>query len=239
MIEQEEEHMENDGEQNEGLDEGLAKSIKWPDVPRLCFGPGPEGHLNACVGWMQSRPNELDGYLEGYRRAAMVLFASAIANNTSPDLVVFPLAFLWRHHIELSLKDAIATGRLLEDKDWSFPDGHKLWDLWMTAKPYIHRCGPKNAPELKNAEANIKEFEKIDPYADGFRYPLNKDRSARSMPNAPEYVNIRLLQDAMEALGNFFHGVRAELSSQLEYKQDWEAERRQEMEAEYRRSYGE
>lgn len=233
------ESMQNDIEDDEDLVADQEAEKKWPDVPRLCFGPGPNEQLNACVGWVQTRSDKLGGYLEGYRRAAVALFESAIANKTSPELVVFPLAFLWRHHVELALKDVIATGRLLEGQEWGFPEGHGLLNLWMTAKPYVLRCGPKNAPEVKNIELNIREFEKIDPYADGFRYPLNKDRSARSMPNVPEYVNLRVLQDAMEALGNFFWGVRIMLSTELECQEEWKSEYCRDADEEYRRSYGE
>jgi hypothetical protein len=42
-------------------------------------------------------------------------------------------------------------------------------------------------------------------------------------------VNLQVLQDSMEALANFFEGVRSELSSRLDYLA--------EMEAEYTRQY--
>jgi hypothetical protein len=37
-------------------------------------------------------------------------------------------------------------------------------------------------------------------------------------------VNLQVLHDAMEALTNFFDGVRSELSSRLEYLAEMEAE---------------
>jgi hypothetical protein len=67
----------------------------------------------------------------------------------------------------------------------------------------------------------------IDPGADGFRYPLNWDRTARSLPNAPEYVNLRILHEAMEALANFLSGVRSELGTRLDYIAQMEADERE------------
>lgn len=192
--------------------------MAWPDVPRLCFGPGEPAHLNACVGWVQAQPREMFGYAEGYRTAAVVLFESAVERGMSPDYLVFPLTFLWRHHVELALKDIIATGRQLAGEPWGFPPHHRLLDLWNDAKRHVLMCGDPAAPELANVEANLVEFENIDPGADGFRYPLNRARTSRSLPNAPEHVNVGALHEAMEALANFLSGVRSELGRRLEYE---------------------
>lgn len=192
----------------------------WPDVPRVCFGPGDLPFLDANVGWVQSRPHEMHGYVEGYRQAATALYDCAA---TSPDYLVFPLAFLWRQHLELALKDIIAVGRTLAGETWHFPRGHRLLDLWNTARPYIEKCGDPNAPVLANVEASLREFEHVDPWADGFRYPLNRDQTARSMPNVPDIVSLQALNEAMQALANFFSGVNSTLGAHLEYK--LEAER--------------
>lgn len=199
--------------------------MAWPDVPRLCFGPGDPFQLNACVGWVQSRPHDMHGYVEGYRKAAVALFESVVASNESPDYLVFPLTFLWRHHVELGLKDIIAAGRQLAGEPWAFPTNqHRLLTLWNEARPHIIKCGDPAAPELGNVEANIREFEMIDPSSTGFRYPLNQALTEGSLPNAPEWVNLRVLHDAMEAVANFLSGVRSELGVRLDYTIEMEAE---------------
>lgn len=164
------------------------------------------------------------GYIEGYRKAATALFDYGVKTRTSPDYLVFPMAFLWRHHIELALKDVIAKGRRLAGQPWGFPAGHSLTKLWNEAHAHIIQCGDPNAPELVNVEANLREFEQVDPGADGFRYPFNRDRDARSLHAAPDHVNLRVLHEAMEALANFFDGVRSELSARLDYVSEMEAE---------------
>lgn len=201
-----------------------ALPMAWPDVPRICFGPGDPAHLDACVGWVQSRPHDMHGYVEGYRSAAVALFQSAVDAHVSPDYLVFPMAFLWRHHVELALKDIIAVGRQLAGEPWGFPPQHRLLDLWDEAKAHVVRLGDPAAPELANVEDNLREFEAIDPGSDGFRYPLNRARTARSLPNAPDYVNLRVLHEAMEALANFLSGVRSELGLRLDYTMQMEAE---------------
>lgn len=190
----------------------------WPDVPRICFGPGQPRKLNACVGWVQSRPHDMHGYVEGYRQAATVLVEHAEELQASPDYLVFPFAFMWRQHIELALKQIIAVGRELNNEPCGFPDGHKLVNLWNTAKPFVLQTGDPRAPEIATVEANIKEFERIDPYADGFRYPLDRGQAGPSLPNVPDLVNLRVLQDAMEALANFLSAVTSELRRRIEWQ---------------------
>jgi hypothetical protein len=46
------------------------------------------------------------------------------------------------------------------------------------------------------------------------------------MPSAPDYVNLRVLQEGMEALANIFSGVRSELAARIDYVQQALAEGR-------------
>src|SRR5262245_29386486 len=149
-------------------------STRWPDVPRTCFGPGMPRHLNACVDWVLSGPHGMTGYIEGYRRAAEAVYESTVRTRTSPEYTVFPLAFLWRHHVELALKAIIALGRELKHEDGRFPEHHGLVNLWRAAKPHLVDCSNAQNPELVNVEANLYEFERIDPASLGFRYPIEK-----------------------------------------------------------------
>lgn len=79
-------------------------ALAWPDVPRLCFGNGNDRDLNACVSWVLGM-GEIHPYAEGYRPAAAVLYETAAARHHSPDYVLWPMAFMWRHYLELALKD--------------------------------------------------------------------------------------------------------------------------------------
>jgi hypothetical protein len=72
---------------------------------------GDDRRYIADVRWVQSR-KDFFGYVEGYRRAAETLFESLEHTPQSPNFMVWPLAFLWRHFIEISLKDIIATGKV-------------------------------------------------------------------------------------------------------------------------------
>lgn len=201
----------------EGDERTASPLMSWPDVPRLAFGPGLFGELNADLAWARKRPRDMYGYVEGYRRAAVALYGYTVETRASPDYMLFPIAFAWRHYVEIALKDIIAAGRELAGEKWSFPKGHRLLDLWREAHPHITNLGDPAAPELANVENNICEFDRIDHVGDGFRYPLNLAGTDRSLPNAPANVNLRVLHEAMDAVGTFLSCVRSELSARLDY----------------------
>ena len=180
----------------------------WPDVPRVCFGKDGPGHLITNVDWVrQSTEIATRAYVEGYRRAAEALFAhTTTVQRMSPEYMLWPLAFLWRHHVELALKDIIATGRQIKngDEGRSFPRIHRLRELWDTAKPHIVMYGDPNAPELANVAGNIDEFESVDESSTSFRYAPEGVGGLRKLPGT---VNLTALHEAMVAISNFLDAV--------------------------------
>jgi hypothetical protein len=210
-----------DDEISEGAESDLCPDIPWPDVPRQGFGDGEPRRLTSDLRWAQRYG--MYGYVEGYARAARAVFEAADQQN--PNYFIWPLAFLWRHHLEIALKEIIAAGRELGGRQGKFPPGHDLLKLWQEAKCHIRRCGPHDSPELRNVEANVVEFQKIDPAGDGFRYPRARDMRSMSLPDAPEQVNLATLQDAMEAVAAFLSAVRTEMGVRLDYISEQESHR--------------
>lgn len=202
------------------LDEEELPALIWPSVPRICFGPGqPPWYLNANLDWVLGT-NEVGirAYSLGYLRAAEALYEhSTQCSRLSPDYIIFPLAFLWRHYVELALKEIIVLGRELRGEGGAdVGTHHRLRDLWQAAKPYIVEHGSPDAPELAHVEANIDELERIDPYATGFRYLLDRSQKNRGLSKPPSEVNLRVLQEAMVALGAFFEAVHTSQSVALD-----------------------
>lgn len=179
---------------------------EWPDVPRLAFGEGPDRRFNADVRWVQSS-KDLEIYGLSYRQAAEAYFEWVAKARPNPTYMLWPLAFLWRHHIELSLKSIISLGWKLEGQRRGFPEGHGLLRLWREAKPYIERTGPEDSSELVNVEQNIMEFDRIDPGSTGFRYPVASGGQLASLVDPPDVVNLRSFHEAMLAVSNFFGAV--------------------------------
>lgn len=184
-------------------EEESAGNAPWLNMPLAGFGPGPERRLNAQIERNQGTREGMFRYAEGYRRAASAVFASALTTKEPPEFTVWPLAFLWRHHLELTLKWIIATGHELHGELATFPERHHLDELWRDAKRYIVETSSADAPGIAEVEAAIHDFERIDPGADGFRYPFARKSRDGSLHDAPREVNLRNLHDAMAAVATF------------------------------------
>src|SRR5258708_3860719 len=128
-------------------DEETEAPVYWPDGSRPLFGPGDPWELNARIRWIRS-PGGLLILSQGYREAAEWLFEDVRRERRSPDFAVYPIAFLWRHHIELTLKNIIANGKRLHNEKPEFDAVHGLLGLWKDAKPYVEESGPPDAPEM-------------------------------------------------------------------------------------------
>lgn len=189
----------------------------WPHVPRIAFGPGDEWRVNASLGWvLGSRRHAIHGYFEGYSRAASALLEWVRNDSTaSPDYAVWPIAFLWRHHVELGLKRIIAAGRTIRGGDLAVPATHNLKSLWEQALPFIKQTGDDRTA-LANVKANIDEMVRLDPTSAGFRYPFEKDQQTTSLKDAPEHVNLAHLDEAMRAVSAFLDAVHDGLQAELE-----------------------
>lgn len=57
---------------------------------------------NACL-----RNGDEYAYREGYRRGAQILVRAVEETQSDQDFLVYPIVFLYRHHIELALKRVI------------------------------------------------------------------------------------------------------------------------------------
>lgn len=191
----------------------------WMNPPRTFLNAGEleedERRYIANVGWVQSR-KDFFGYVEGYRRAAETLFESLEHTLYSPEFMVWPLAFLWRHFIEISLKDIIATGKVLQGGDGKFKTVHPLGKLWEDARKEIEATISGDPAQFKHVEVIIREFDKIDEKGDGFRYPLAKNGVDPSLCSDHPSVNLASMHEAMVELANYFDGVRMEMSMRMD-----------------------
>lgn len=198
------------------------EDLEWPPKFRKAFGPGP-GRRTAALEWALCRERPLEGYVTGYMLAAQEVFSATVRKRLSPERMVFPLAFLWRHFIELALKDIIAVGRLLHHEEWTHPQGHRLTELWRAARGYIVECGSEDSPEIPVIEQQIAELDEVDPFASGFRYPLDK-KGCSNLPSAPTEVDLDQFQDAMERLASLLENVRMAQSVRLDCLRSYHSE---------------
>lgn len=180
-----------------------------------------EDHTNACVNFSRDMSC---GYTEGYRLAADLLTTHVATKNRDHDFLVYPICYLYRHHLELQLKQIIRIGRRLLDQDGVHPQHHKLSELWPLAKGILRQAEPghPDPAEFRLLDNLIEEFADVDYDAQAFRFP-NKSRGEQSLTGLT-HINLSRLRESVETLASFLWGCEAWLSEMLHQQYEMERE---------------
>lgn len=167
-------------------------------------------------------------YCEGYLKAARVLANHALANEYERHILIFPVAFLYRHHLELSLKDLIQTAHSLASGQPRSPKGHVLAILWEELKTTLGSLdeSPKQ-DDLDAVGSYIEQLNRVDKAGQAFRYATSNEGAPHlSQFNA---LDVRVLSEAMERLAGYLSGIGWRLNllsdhkeEMLSYKQEFE-----------------
>lgn len=170
------------------------------------FTSGQDWQSNACVNRSHA-PMHL--YIIGYKTAADILTQQVVITARDQDVLVYPIAFLYRQYIELQLKDVIKESRILLSEGNSFPRHHKINNLWDLARGLMRKiienidqsAGDYIKPDdFILIENVITNFVEIDPESIAFRYPTNE--SGDSSLADINLINIRNLADQINELSN-------------------------------------
>jgi hypothetical protein len=113
--------------------------------------------------------------------AAKHLVEQVVKGPLREDIEGRAALFLFRHYLELALKEIIVAGRYLtvdggltEEEVKQIKSGHKLADLWQAALKEARPKMPKDCPwenyDWEFADNCIKEFDAADAKGFAFRY---------------------------------------------------------------------
>ena len=188
-------------------------SVKWPKKGNKAFAPslapGERTRLEAFV-----MPSVGD-YTAGFQRAADMIVDTANTDNGNPDNLFFPVAYLYRHHIELSLKDLVRLGvRLgaLKDCEDCLGD-HNLHKLWNKAKDLVQAISSTSPhQDIEATEHVILEFHKLDPDGQAFRYARTKN-GEQNLQKAPDRVDLNDLKTTVDGVSAFLEAAYAGIDS--------------------------
>lgn len=170
------------------------------------------------------------GYAEGYRRAGQLLVEASLSEPAiEGDRLVFPALFLYRHALELKLKNCLARGfSYLGDS--SVPDNtHDLMRLWNDLEDVGVRCGIRlGGPSAEKAKWVAQEFQKLDtPAGIAFRYALATDGSPGPMPTDGRKVDLPrvrgLVEGAIETLDAWDTAVDEKINTEADMRQEFES----------------
>jgi hypothetical protein len=192
-----------------------------PDKDDVLFRADEDWEANACVGstvadWI---------YFTGFRRAAQRLAEHVCDTGNDQDFLIYPIVYLYRHHIELILKSIFesASGlldRALTENDRKTLGRHGLLELWQAARPLLNPiCDradnpPFPAAELEGIDSYIRQIHEHDPDGQRFRYATIRTRAATrqgakvpSLRPGLKLINVRVFADAMEKLVSYLEGI--------------------------------
>ena len=159
------------------------------------------------ISFTNDPKGEFAAFAKGYTLAANRLAASLLEAPRFPDYEAYPVVFLYRHALELSLKHIIYGGvelaafRRMDDVNEQLKNNHNLVDLSRTAGKVVSLLFPNDEMlgRLNTTVAAIcEEWSQIDPRSDAYRYPI--DTKGRPSTKKHQVVNLRALATRMAAV---------------------------------------
>lgn len=180
-------------------------------------------------------------YADGFFLAAEIIVEN-IRSTYEVNTVVFPIMFLYRQYIELSLKETIALGHHIDGSRHGTPQSHDLKNLWNEAKACIHKHIKNiDKDEVNETEQVILNMHELDPTSEESRYPVAKKRKcadknpsfvkkiqfadkAASFSRGPTHINLQELATRMKIVYTFFYKTTSVLSVTQEHEADWRNE---------------
>lgn len=170
-----------------------------------------DSRLNAC----------LDNYMgffqlsDYYLKSANALIEESVADRSKLDVYIYSAVFLYRHSVELQLKELVWMSNSLLGEGKNFPYDHRLMEMWNTieknSKALLASDFPLDKTEAHYIKETLQEIRKHDPKSDSFRYPVGKKKQ-RSHPGLI-HINVKVLYERF----NQIHEYLGRLSWMIEH----------------------
>jgi hypothetical protein len=189
-------------------------AVPPPRKDDILFGWGADCEMSACIDHWGG-----DAYTPGYRRAARLLAETACSSRHDHDTLIYPIVYLYRHHIELVLKSityAVSEilNKTLTRQETNILEEHKLSSIWRTVRPMLnvvcssaqHDLFPDD--DLEGIDSYIRQLHEFDPDGTRFRYARTK-KGQRSLAHkeAVTVINIASFADMLEKLADYLDGI--------------------------------
>jgi hypothetical protein len=187
--------------------EDESDEFPWPRPGDILFRSDNDPQSDACLNWALTG---LGAYASGYLEAANLLSEKALETGQRTDTLIYPVAFLYRHYLELRLKEIITEGRKLLAVQPTLTT-HKLDVLWNSVCLILKKVWP-NGPtiDLDAVENVILQFHYLDLGSQAFRYPL--DSKKRATLSGLNHFGLRNLRDVMRRTAGLLEASSSAIS---------------------------
>ena len=200
--------------------------------------------------WQADAQLEVHGdwypYVAGYKDAADKMVEAAI--NDFSDNLVYPIMFLYRHYLEIMIKQMLWEFRSLHfylrkyhgnlnysaevPKKNDHIMRHNLMSIWKDLRDLMEESwnNDEDLSFLADVEHRIKEFHDVDQSSFAFRYPVDKENNPIfQLDQEIREVNIVQVKRVVDAITTRFGGALDKLDHQRMILQDIIAEYESEM----------
>ena len=159
----------------------MEEDFRWPkkgDDPFLVKAIEPNSPTWVSLKWLASLKVDDSFFATAFKEAGdkIIKELSRGEDSLEPDKFFMPISYLYRHSLELKIKQLIRLGikldLLKQDKKVSSAlESHKLHPLWNYARKIVEEYFTGDQKEdLDAAEKIIQEFHKIDKSGQNLRY---------------------------------------------------------------------
>jgi len=169
-------------------------------------------------------------YAEGFKQAADQLVDDLVEGRThAPDLIAYPILFLYRQYLELRLKELIIVSGKLLGETYAVPPHHKLMTLWVEVRPRLERVWPGvSAKKYHDAiEERLRQVCRVDPESYAFRYPV--DTHGRPSVADPGNISLGHLKDEMAGISTILDGSSFGMNEMADFNLELQSELEDEM----------
>jgi len=203
---------------------------RWPrkgDNPFLAGTIDLSSSTWAALHWLASREVDDSFFALAFKEAGdkIVKELNRGEDRERGEKFFLPIAYLYRHCLELKMKTIIRQGIRLQliEKNKKISDvlrTHNLSQLWNALKKVVQAYWPEGPQEeLQAAEQIVEKFHAVDKSGQNLRY--GRDKSGEStLHKLPESVELTHLQEVLEAIFNFLDGCQAGLEYEIDMRSE-------------------
>ncbi len=139
---------------------------------------------------------------KGFKEAADIVVGHVTEEDLRQDRYLFPVAFLYRHALEVSIKHLLREcAKLFNATADSQIAHHDLAELWTQAQTYLVRLNKTGTEDfVRPISKAVEEFKLYDRNAQAFRYATTKQGTA-NLCDFPEAVT---LSNTMSVMSEVF-----------------------------------
>ena len=191
----------------------IDEEIRYPKRGDTLIDQG--GGKRAKVLFADWMAGKWDHYADGYKLAADRL-VDQIEGEPWDDTLIFPVIFLYRHFVELKLKEIVMDLAALSGAP--LPDNlfkHEFSRLWSFIKDHLNclRNACWDNDILPSLERLINELSALDPDSMHSRYPHDRKFKQMAFPRA---ISLSHFKTMMEAIGNGLAHIEAGIQIEID-----------------------